>query len=341
VAGAVDPAHYRTSEVPGAVAAGAAEILGLHGTGLGVLALLPLLGLLPVRVLEVRPWLRVLLCVPGLAVPAVPLVTTYAGGGVHPRLAAVPVLVAGATALVHAVVSVLRRQAGPRVPLLALLCAGPVLAYPLGTNNSYLVFATGGAAPLLAGAAICCWVGRGRGRAALVALAAAGSVLAAAVVLPAARDLMPYRTLPLHTQTVPVDMVAGAPPVLVDPRTAGWAFALRSAAARDGWRPGTPLLDMSWRPAAVLVLDGRAPGALLPSFPRLLTRGDSAVAAMRAEPDPQRWREAWLLVPGRQRAATRQAVAVVGRRFPQDYRLVVSVTSPFDGQVQNLWRPLP
>jgi len=348
VAGAVDPAHYRTSEVPGAVAAGAAEIAGLHGTGLGVLALLPLLGLLPVparlraavsrRRGPARP--RVLLCVPGFALPVLPLVSAYREAGVHLPLAAVPVLVAGATAVVHAVVSVLRRQAGPRVPLLGLLCAVPVLAYPLGTNNSYLVFATGGAAPLLAGITVCCWAGRGRGRAGLVALVVAGSVLVAAVVVPAARERMPYRTLPLEQQTVPVDMVAGEPPVLVDPRTADWALGLRSAAVADGWRPGTPLLDMSWRPAAVLVLDGRAPGALLPSFPRLSTRAASAVAALRAEPDPARWRTAWLLVPRRHPEATREAVAVVGRRFPQDYRLVVAVTSPFDGQQQQLWRPV-
>jgi hypothetical protein len=87
---------------------------------------------------------------------------------------------------------------------------------------------------------------------------------------------------------------------------------------------------------------------LLPSFPRLPSRGDSARLALSFE-DPARWREAWLLVPARvdglpsrvQASATDGAVRVVGRRFPRDYEQVVTVVAPFDGHRQTLWRPRP
>jgi hypothetical protein len=49
-----------------------------------------------------------------------------------------------------------------------------------------------------------------------------------------------------------------------------------------------------------------------------------------------------LLVPfGQDDALTDGAVQVVGRDFPADYDLLGTVTAPYDGQIQGLWRPHP
>lgn len=54
------------------------------------------------------------------------------------------------------------------------------------------------------------------------------------------------------------------------------------------------------------------------------------------------WNRAWLLVPhGQDDALTDGATVVVGRHFPADYELVGTVTAPYDGQPQGLWRPRP
>jgi hypothetical protein len=133
--------------------------------------------------------------------------------------------------------------------------------------------------------------------------------------------------------------VPGASPLLVDGATAGWIDDLRAAAAAGGWRPGTPLLDLTWHPMSVLALDGRAPATLLPAFPGWGSEAASAAYALRQQ-EPAWGRRAWILVPTQQPAATTDAaVRVVGRTFPGDYVLAGHVIAPYDGQQQDLWRP--
>lgn len=168
---------------------------------------------------------------------------------------------------------------------------------------------------------------------------ACGTLLLGAILVPTTRALAPYRIAPLPVQVLPRTIVAGAPPVLVDPQTAQWVDGLRVAAGQAGFVPGTPVLDLTWHPASVLVLDGRAPSVLIPAFPGWPDPAGSAAYAL-AQENPAVWNGAWLLVPqGQDDALTDGATVVVGRTFPSDYEQVGMVVAPYDRQVQGLWRP--
>ncbi len=341
-AAVVDPAHYTTGALPGATSEGLVRVLTAGGSPLALLPLVPLLTLLPAVPV---PWAWTA-ALPGLVLPVGVLAAEWSTDD-GARAAGTAVTVAAGTATVLAACRVARLRTGRRALAAVLLCDVLALAYPLGSNNDYLVLATGTAGVFVAGAGIALVTSAPRWPVGAV-LAGVAGVAAALLVVTGARAVLPYRLVPLAQQTVPANMVPGAPPLLVDPGTAAWTAQLRAGATATGWRPGTPLLDLSWRPAAVLALDGRAPAVLLPSFPQLPSQGDSARLALSFE-DAGRWREAWLLVPARvdglpsraQASVTDGAVQVVGRRFPDDYERVVTVVAPFDGQRQTLWRPRP
>jgi hypothetical protein len=172
-----------------------------------------------------------------------------------------------------------------------------------------------------------------------LATLAAAAVLLAAVAVPTSRTRAPYRIATLDQQVLLRVVAPGVQPLLVDASTAAWIDDLRADAGRAGWRPGTPLLDLTWHPMSVLALDGRAPRTLLPAFPGWGSEGSSAAYALEQE-DPAWGRRAWILVPsGQPPATTDTAVRVVGRSFPADYELAGRVTAPYDGQQQELWRP--
>ena len=340
MAAVVDPAHYATANLPAATGHGLLTVLVAGGSPLALLALVPLLTLLP-AVPDRMAWAT---AVPGLVIPAGVLAARW-GTAAGPRAAGTVVIVAAGTATVLAACRVVRHRTGRRALAVVLLCDGLALAYPLGSNNDYLFMLTGSAGVLVAGAGIALTASARRWPVDVVLLGFAG-VVAALLVVTGARAAVPYRLLPLAQQSVPTAVVPGTPPLLLDPGTAAWTAQLRAGAAAAGWRAGIPLLDLSWHPADVLALDGRAPAVLLPSFPQLPSRGASAQLALSFE-DAGRWRDAWLLVPARagglpspdQASAADVAVRVVGRRFPGDYERVVTVGTPFDGQRQTLWRP--
>jgi hypothetical protein len=213
------------------------------------------------------------------------------------------------------------------------------VAYPVGTNVEYAT-QLHGAFPVLLAAAVAgvSALPDGAAQGAVISLAV-GALLLGAVLTPKTRAVAPFRLLPFAEQTVPRQIIAGTPAMFVDPDTAAWIDDLRRLGEAGGFTPGTPVLDLTWHPGAVLALGGRAPSVLLPAFPGLPDPAGSAGYALRQE-NPAVWRQAWLLIPVWQPAETTDgAVAVVGRRFPADYRLVGTVTAPFDGQVQGLWRP--
>jgi hypothetical protein len=345
VAAAVDPGHYTPSEVPRVAWEGTTRVVTLGGSPWWVLALLPLAGALVVLlpgVRRLRPAVRravpTVLCLPGLVVPVVLLVLRYRDPVPALEAAALPGVLAVQTGLAHALSQGVAGRRW-RVPVAVLLLAGLALTYPLGTNNDYLDLMTGVVAVLAAGVLLSLWSGTGRGRAAVAAVLAASCAVTAVVTVPAARERKPYRTLPLAQQTVPLDVVPGAPPLLVDPVTAAWGSDLRRGAAAAGWSAGTPLVDLTWHPAAVVLLDARAPSTLLPSFPRLYSRVTSARVALSFE-DPSFLRRAWLLVPDpRPTDAAAASARLAGRRFPLDYEAVVTVTTASDGVTMTLWKP--
>ena len=351
MAATVDPEHYSTAALPGVTFHGVLDVVTVEHSPVALLALLPLVLLLPWPA-RGAGWVPTALAVlPGLLVPAALLATASAPG---PRDAARVGVVAAGTALVLALATA--RRPGPARRVLSALLAVDVLAlaYVVGTNNPALWQTAGAVGVLVAGAGLgLAVVAGGRLRVVLLVALTVAAVVAGLVPVAAVRADHPYRTRPLAEEQVPVQVVPGTPALRVDPGLAQWAAGLRAGAAAGGWRPGTPLFDLSWHPGAVLVLDGRAPSVLLPAFPQLRSFAASARLAMSFEAGtPQGravWHDTWLVVPVRARgAAPSPAVASaadavveqVGRRFPAGYACVAEVVAPFDGRVQTLWRPV-
>src|SRR3954447_14623890 len=346
----VDPALYTVSGVLGGAVHGVWDVLAGSPGPLVLWAELPLLALLATGRPEAerRGWLLAL-ALPGLVLPVLLVVHDFPGGVAGLAAAAGPPALAAETGLAVALVAATWRVSEPassqrRDGVMSLLLLGAglgglALCVPLGTNVQYATQTPAATGLFACAAAVLLAAAPARVRVPALTALVAAVVLLAAVVVPTSRTQAPYRLRPLREQVLPRSVVPGAPPLLVDAATAAWVDALRHDAAEAGWRPGTPLLDLTWHPLAVLARDGRAPATLLPAFPGWGSEAASAAYALRQQ-DPAWGRRAWILVPAQQPAATTDAaVRVVGRTFPGDYVLVGRLTAPYDGQQQDLWRP--
>ena len=351
----VDPDHYTASGLLAAAVHGGWDVVAGSPGPLALWAALPLLALLASGRPEAVRRRRLLgLALPGLVLPVLLVVHGFPGGVPGLAPAAAPPVLAAETGLAVALVALSWRLAegaagspgatGPRPPIsLLVLGAGLgclALSLPLGTNVEYAT-QTPAATGLFACAAgvLLAAAPAGVRIPALTALVGAVVVLAA-VAVPTSRERAPYRLQPLDQQVLPRSVVPGAPPLLVDVATAAWIDGLRADAAAGGWRPGTPLLDLTWHPMSVLVLDGRAPATLLPAFPGWGSEAASAAYALRQQ-EPA-WGRA-RLDPGARRSSRPQpptppSVSSVAPS-PADYVHVGRVTAPYDGQQQDLWRP--
>jgi hypothetical protein len=337
----VDPYHYAGAAVPETVVAGLHDVV-LDRPWPFLPLLLPILATAAVPLFRVRRfgrWLA-LAALPAIVVPAVVVLHDYPGGVPGLGMSAPPLVVAAAAGCLVALAAALWRapRAGSALVLsVALFAIG--VAYPIGTNVEYATQLHGGFVVLLAAAVIGVSALPRRPAVALVAVLAVLGVGLGDVLVPRTRIEAPYRISPLPLQVLPRSIVPGTAPVLVEPAMAAWIDGLRALAAQGGWRAGSPMLDLTWHPASVLVLDGRAPAELLPDFPGWPDPGSSAAFAVSQE-DPALWRRAWLLVPeGQDDAVADAATSVVGLRFPADYAKVGTVVAPYDGQLQGLWRP--
>ena len=337
----VDPYHYAGSAVPDTAVAGLKNVVLERPWGY-----LPWL-LLPAAAV-VLPWVRVrrpgrwLVGAAGLAmaVPTLSMLREYPGGVAGLGMSAsAPVVVALVGVVVAVVAAIWRAPQAGRALVLSLALFGIGIAYPIGTNVEYATQLPGGYVVLFAAAVAGVCALPKPAALGLVGLLAVIGLAFGDVLVPLTRVNAPYRIALFAEQTVARTVVAGSAPVFVDGPTAAWIDGLRAGAAAGGWQPGTPMLDLTWHPGSVLVLDGRAPRVLLPNFPGWPDPGRSAAFAM-AQEEPSRWQHAWLLVPeGQDDAIADQATSVVGRRFPSDFVKVATVVAPYDGQVQGLWRP--
>jgi hypothetical protein len=351
-AGAVasaDPVRYSPSGLVRGALDGTWDVLAGSPGPLTFLAALPVLALLATG-LAARPRERWLLglALPGLVVPVLLVVHDFPGGVAGLASAAGPPALAAQTALATALVALAWRlaPAGSRTPrpdvrplVLGAALLGLALCVPLGTDVQYATQTPAATGLFACSAAMLLAAAPARARWILIGVVAGATVLLAAVAVPTSRNRAPYRIQTLDQQVISRDLVPGASPLLVDRATAAWIDGLRRDAANAGWHRGTPLLDLTWHPASVLALDGRAPKTLLPAFPGWGSEAGSAAWSLSQE-DPLVWRQAWLLVPaGQPPTTTGAATRVVGRAFPADYVLVGVVTAPYDRQRQELWRP--
>ena len=375
---AVDPWHYAPSALRDSVAAGWRDVALDRPADYRRLLLLPVVvAVVPWFGARRRGWWLAAAFVAVAAIPLYAIIQTYPGGVPGLGMSVSPIVIATeAAVLVAAAVALwlrfgpvpaagpvhargrepvagpsgrdvhrgeVQRRAGVRGAATALLLAAALAAmglfYPVGTNVEYATQLHGGFVVLFVATAIgVCCVPDG-GRLACLAALAAGGIALGALLVPGTRDQAPYRIALLDQQTLPRVIVPGTPPILVDPTTAQWVDDLRKDAALAGFAPGTPVLELTWHPATVLVLGGQAPKTLLPAFPGWPTPAESATYTLQQE-DPAVWAGAWVVViAGQQDQVADQALAVVGRHFPQDYERVGVVTAPYDGEQQELWRP--
>jgi hypothetical protein len=176
-----------------------------------------------------------------------------------------------------------------------------------------------------------------------IAVLAATALFAAAAIASGWR--YPYRSAPLTEQQVSTAIGDHGARLQLDPVLAATITGLQEQGAAAGWKPGTPLVDVSytWNPAIAAAL-----GARVPDFLQLTIFGYSAAHDITAFHLTEPYRDfpfpdAWLLTtrsslldPGAQSAVAftmERLSKVTGRAFPASYSCVAS------GQFV-LWRPV-
>lgn len=176
-----------------------------------------------------------------------------------------------------------------------------------------------------------------------IAVLAATALFAAAAIASGWR--YPYRSAPLTEQQVSTVIGDHGARLQLDPALAATITGLQERGGAEGWKPGTPLVDVSytWNPAVAAAL-----GARVPDFLQLTIFGYSAAHDITAfhltEPYLDfPFHDTWLLTTrdsvldaGAQSAVAftmERLSAVTGRAFPASYSCVAS------GQFV-LWRPV-
>jgi hypothetical protein len=139
----------------------------------------------------------------------------------------------------------------------------------------------------------------------------------------------------LADSTTPVRL--GPATVRVDAASAARLRSLVDTASAAGWRPGTPLVDLSLVPAVPMVLGADVPPVLIVTLPEF-SRTAMVCQAVRGLGD--RWRDAWVLVPtGKSSGYLREVGADLGRSWPGGYERVATFSDPFKQLDTVLLRP--
>jgi hypothetical protein len=337
VLAAVNPTSYTAS---GAVFALSVQLLmavalGLIGGGL--------FGLLTCAVFrrghERMRWYRRLTLGGTLAACVTALATsTWAGGMSNLGFGAgcLPALVALLLALVVGFATGLAERSAARRPVrAALLLLGGVVAVVFGSNLSiHWQLTIAGLLLVPACLVVCAAFPRALQGPLLVTVALALAAGSAVVAIQTRFDVR--RSASWSVSTVPVSM--GRITTRTDAATAAQLSELRMAAERQGWRPGTRLVDATFSPAVPLVMGATVPPVLLPGFPAYgLASVCRAVQGLGAQ-----WQDAWLLLPTTMKPKdARQITGYLGLRYPQDYVQVTTFEPRFSDLHGRLLRPKP
>jgi hypothetical protein len=212
-----------------------------------------------------------------------------------------------------------------------VLCAG---LYTFSSNNG-IVYQLWGGFGILAVAALLLLAG-GVGRPALPVAAATMAVACgmAALSVFGQAAASPYRTAPVARSTVPIQVSGRGATVKASPEYAAALTSLRSQAVAGGWRPGTPLVDLTpFHPGVGYLLDARPPTTIMIGFSPSVMRW-----ALRQQ-DLAVFHDAWLLIEPPAARGRLAVVDVLGRRFPADYQRVAAITYPLRHYRLELWRP--
>jgi hypothetical protein len=152
----------------------------------------------------------------------------------------------------------------------------------------------------------------------------------------------PYRTGGVYQDTASVSLPAGGGTLLVTPEERTFIDGLQQAAARAGFRRGTPVFDLTeggwvFTPGLVFLLGGLGPSTLmLPVAPAPLS-----VVRWAIDLQSTWFRDhAWIAV-GTQGITLRDAAEFVADRTPSRYTLVYSGRWGELGETVSLYRPRP
>lgn len=125
----------------------------------------------------------------------------------------------------------------------------------------------------------------------------------------------------------------------VDALTARYIRQLRQTAQEAGWKPGTPLIDMTGgSPGALLILESRIPGTpwLLGNYPG----SDDFASMVLNSVDPAVLDKAWILTaPQGERSLGPQVLLNNGLDYPHAYIKVGSLKTGHRREDQDLWKP--
>lgn len=149
----------------------------------------------------------------------------------------------------------------------------------------------------------------------------------------------PYR-LPAGIAAQKTGVPVGRGRLFLDEKSARYALELGKIARDAGWRPGTPLIDLTGgSPGAAVILDARIVGVpwLLGNYP-----GSNRFAAMALEPVARKLlARAWILTaPQGKRRLNPEILAAAGLPFPENYRRVGHTRTGQRQEEQIVWKPL-
>ena len=123
--------------------------------------------------------------------------------------------------------------------------------------------------------------------------------------------------------------------------SAAYIETIRSQAAKHGWVPNTPLIDLTGQaPGATLVLAADFLGApwVVGGYPG---SSNALQWMLSSERNSGKLADAWVIESvGSKRALEVQVLRNVGLRFPQDYLQVTEAFFPLSGDQHRLWCPI-
>jgi len=231
-----------------------------------------------------------------------------------------------------------KTPAAGRLLVAAALLMAAATTYAFGSNNGLVAQISGAGGLVLASAALCALVCVPRRWGARIMVGFSVAVAGVSLLLVVTARLNPYRMATPDTASTSIEFGQRHSRITVDPAAATFWMTLQSSAPRAGWRPGTKLLDLTWSPAVPYALGATVPVTLATGFNQE-TATASAIEALRLS-GAQLWHDAWVLVsPDLPSSRPAEIVATAGRRFPEDYTLVLQLVAPARDLPIELWRP--
>ncbi|MBU6427560.1 MAG: hypothetical protein KGR26_00980 [Cyanobacteria bacterium REEB65] len=236
----------------------------------------------------------------------------------------------------------------------AVLLALTPLVYAFSTNNDLLSWSSGASIFFAAAVLLAMFDPQGRPVRASLQWTFTAFAFGLPALAMASGQAHPYRLdQPIPRQAIPAQVgkklglqsqaFAIGPsqsPLQADAPTRAYLGTLISSADAHGFRPGTPLIDLTGHcPGVAWALGGLAPTTpwLFGGYPH---SRDYAVRALRL--DAADLPKAWILVaPVGRRRLDPTVLDDLGLDFPAHYALVATVSCPWWHESHELWRPAP